>query len=52
MDEVWGPSAREDRLNSYFVDKFELVGWINIEPIQLCPTWSNYKIGLCRVPKD
>jgi hypothetical protein len=50
-DEMWGTSSREDRLDHYFVDKFELVGWVDIDHIQLQLTWSNNIFGLGGVAK-
>lgn len=32
-EEIWGPNAREERLANFFVDKFEIEGWVDLEPI-------------------
>jgi len=30
MDEIWGPLAREDKLDIFFLDKMELAGLVNV----------------------
>ena len=48
-DKIWGSSARHDRLENFFLNQFELAGWVDIEPIELRPTWSNNRVGVDRV---
>jgi hypothetical protein len=39
--EVWGLVARHDCLVNFFLDHFETLGWVDIEPLELNPTWTN-----------
>eukprot|EP01018_Ginkgo_biloba_P032610 Gb_14068 [translate_table: standard] len=43
--EIWGSSATQDRLADFFLDKFESVGWVDVEPIKVKPTWTNNTLG-------
>jgi len=38
IGEIWGTSARHDWLEYFFLEHFERVGWVNIEPIEFRPT--------------
>ena len=41
---------RDHRLDQFFFEKFEAVGW-DVVPICLKPTWRNNKVGLEGVEK-
>lgn len=44
--EIWGISTRQDRLANLFLGQFERAGWVDIEEIELRPTWANNKLGV------
>jgi hypothetical protein len=41
---IWCSFPREDVLVNYFLNKFELVGLVDVEPIPLLPTWCNNRV--------
>ena len=43
--EVWGSSARVDKLVDFFHYNIEVVGLIEIEPISMGPTYKNNRVG-------
>eukprot|EP01018_Ginkgo_biloba_P018081 Gb_04379 [translate_table: standard] len=43
--EIWGSSARQDKLEDYFLDKFESIGWVDVDPTKVKPTWTNNRVG-------
>lgn len=44
--EIWGVNARSNGSTYYFNNKFELVGLVDIQPLNLKPTWSNKRVGI------
>jgi len=49
--EVWGAGARVDNFLSYFMHKIKIAGLVDMEPIDLSPTWRNNRIGVVGVSK-
>eukprot|EP01018_Ginkgo_biloba_P003768 Gb_15009 [translate_table: standard] len=47
--EIWGSSARQDRLVDYFLDKFKSVGWVDVEPIEGTFTCAQFSLSLRRI---
>jgi hypothetical protein len=43
--EIWGLSAREERLIKNLNVKSKELEWVDVEPMLLCPTWSNNQGG-------
>lgn len=43
--EVWGVNYRTDRLEHFFPGHFELVRWLDVEPIKLSSTWVNNRFN-------
>jgi hypothetical protein len=39
--EFCGSTAHEDPLLGFFVDNFDRMGWVDFDPIEPAPTWSN-----------
>jgi hypothetical protein len=48
---IWGDFARLDRLVDYFRTQFDLVGWVDLEPIKIRPNWVNNMVGNVVVAK-
>jgi hypothetical protein len=51
-EEIWRLFSREDSLSNYFINKFELVEWVDVKPTQIFPTWSNNKVDQMGSPRD
>ena len=49
--EVWGPNARSDLLKEYFTWKLVERNWLDIERINIKPTWKTNRCGDGRVSK-
>lgn len=49
--EVWGHQARLDPLHPYLINLFKEVGLINVETMNLGPTWSSGKEGVDGIVK-
>ena len=43
--EVWGQNARQDPLGPFFIDFLRESGLVDIEPVELKPTWRNGRYG-------
>jgi len=43
--EVWGTHAREHSLHHFFSQMIQREGLVDVEPIQLLPTWRNGRGG-------
>jgi hypothetical protein len=57
-DEIWGVSAREDKLAGFFQDKLEMTSLVDVmtslvdvEPTLMRPTWCNNRSGVEEVSK-
>ena len=51
IDEVWGISTRQDILAMFFKHKIKEVGFVDVEPIKIVPTWKNNKKNEAGVSK-
>lgn len=40
-----------DSLAKFFLDHFETLGWVDIEPLELRLTWTNNSAGMVEVAK-
>lgn len=49
--DVWGPSTRVDRFANLFNYHIEASSLINIDPIDMVPTWRNNVVGMKVFPK-
>lgn len=45
VGEVWGEVARTNPLVDFFVDLFEELNMIDVEPHKVVPTWRNLRCG-------
>ena len=45
VGEIWGKNARQDVLAPFFNYLFDRKGLIDLQPIQLEPTWRNRRAG-------
>jgi hypothetical protein len=50
-EETWGTSTYEDKFEKNFIDQIELGGLLDVQPIQICPTWRNNQSGVDGVSK-
>jgi hypothetical protein len=50
-EENWGELVRVDPLSHFFLNKLELLGLVDVEPVSLSPTWSNNRSGHAGVHK-
>lgn len=48
---VLAPIIQDDSLSSYFINKLEKVGLLDIKPTKLTPTWINKRIGYACIAK-
>lgn len=49
--ELWGTSARPGPLPKYFFNELERIGSIDIEPVEIKPTWVDNRVGVYFVEK-
>ena len=47
----WGQKTKLDPLSAYFEEIFGRADLVYVEPVPICPTWSNGRVGEERVAK-
>eukprot|EP01018_Ginkgo_biloba_P014689 Gb_05753 [translate_table: standard] len=47
--EIWDSSSRQDRIENFFLDKFDSVEWVDVEPIEGTSACAQFSLSLRRI---